>query len=413
MRTLAVVTVGRSDWGIYLPVLKSLQKCPNIRIQLIAAGSHLVSQFGRTIEEVKASGFSVAGLVNCLLSDDSPEGIAKSMGLGVIGFAQHFQCSRPDVLLTLGDRFEMYAAALAALPFQIPIAHIHGGELTLGAIDDALRHSLTKLCHLHFVATREYGRRVVQLGEEPWRVIISGAPALDAIREFIPLSVNDFYKRVGLDIASPFLLVTYHSVTTEFHAVGHQIRELLAALNEFSHPVLFTAPNADTGSHIIREEILSYCRSRQNAKYLPHCGTELYYSAMHYAAAMVGNSSSGIIEAPSFHLPVVNIGSRQDGRIRARNVIDVGYSRKEIADGIHRALNPRFRESLRNLENPYGDGRAGERIAGVLSSVPLDDRLLRKKFYDLAFYHNLETKTDPMCYSRDMAQNEAGTALST
>jgi len=383
MRKIAVVTVARSDWGIYLPVLRCLREHKGVQLQIIVSGAHLVHQFGRTVDEVINSGFEITATINFLLADDSPEAISKSLGLGIVSFAQHFQSCRPDLLVVLGDRYEMYAAALAALPFQIPVAHIHGGELSLGAIDDALRHSLTKLSHLHFVACQEYARRVIQLGEEPWRVIISGAPALDAIRMFTPLPASEFQSRTGINPNAGFLLVTYHPVTSEFKDAGFQIRELLTALDQFSMPILFTAPNADTCSHVIRDEILSYCKAHREAKYIAHCGPELYYSAMHYAAAMVGNSSSGIIEAPSFCLPVVNIGRRQEGRIRARNVIDVGYSRGEIIEGIRRALSREFRESLRGLENPYGDGYAGERIAHVLSSIPLDEKLLRKKFYDL------------------------------
>jgi UDP-hydrolysing UDP-N-acetyl-D-glucosamine 2-epimerase len=383
MRKIAVVTVARSDWGIYLPVLRCMREHKGVQLQIIVSGAHLVHQFGRTVDEVRNSGFEITATINFLLADDSPEAISKSLGLGIVSFAQHFQSCRPDLLVVLGDRYEMYAAALAALPFQIPVAHIHGGELSLGAIDDAIRHSLTKLSHLHFVACQEYARRVIQLGEEPWRVIISGAPALDAIRTFTPLPASEFQSRTGIDPNAGFLLVTYHPVTSEFKDAGFQIRELLTALDQFSMPILFTAPNADTCSHVIRDEILSYCKAHREAKYIAHCGPELYYSAMHYAAAMVGNSSSGIIEAPSFCLPVVNIGRRQEGRIRAGNVIDVGYSRGEIIGGIRRALSREFRESLQGLENPYGDGYAGERIANVVSSIPLDEKLLRKKFYDL------------------------------
>jgi len=383
MRKIAVVTVARSDWGIYLPVLQCLREQKGVQVQVIVGGAHLVPQFGMTVEEIRKTGFAIVATINFLLADDSPEAIAKSLGLGILGFAQHFQSCRPDLLLTLGDRYEMYAAALAALPLQIPVAHIHGGELSLGAIDDAIRHSLTKLSHLHFVACQEYARRVIQLGEEPWRVIISGAPALDAIRAFTPVSPSEFHTRTGIDPGAGFLLVTYHPVTSEFSEAQSQIRELLAALDQFSMPILFTAPNADTCNHVIRNEISLYCKTRITARYIAHCGPELYYNAMHYAAAMVGNSSSGIIEAPSFCLPVVNIGRRQEGRIRARNVIDVGYTRAEIIKGIRRALSLEFRESLRGLENPYGDGYAGERIANVLSSIPLDEKLLRKKFYDL------------------------------
>ncbi|MCS7161311.1 MAG: UDP-N-acetylglucosamine 2-epimerase, partial [Gemmatales bacterium] len=309
--------------------------------------------------------------------------IAKSLGLGIISFSQAYKSCPADILLLLGDRYEMFAAAVAALPYQIPVAHIHGGELTLGAMDDALRHSITKLSHLHFVATQEYGRRVIQLGEEPWRVIVSGAPALDGIAKFQPMPREDFFRVVNLPSSSEFLLVTYHPVTTEYNQTEYHIKELLRALEMVNMPVVFTAPNADTESQVIRRHLLDYCQKHTEARYLAHCGVPLYYNAMHYAAAMVGNSSSGLIEAPSFRLPVINIGTRQAGRVRAANVVDVGYSHQEIVAAIHRVLDPRFRASLRNLTNPYGDGHASQRIASVLSTIPLDGHLLRKGFFDL------------------------------
>ncbi|GBD35447.1 GDP/UDP-N,N'-diacetylbacillosamine 2-epimerase (hydrolyzing) [bacterium HR36] len=383
MRTILAVTVSRSDWGIYLPVLRQLQAAPGIRLVVAAGGMHQAPQYGQTILEVRREISTNLIETNFLLASDSPESIAKSVGLGVISFAQLYQAEQPDILLVLGDRYEMFAAAIAALPYQIPVAHIHGGELSLGAMDDAIRHSITKLSHLHFVATAEYARRVMQLGEEPWRVIVSGAPALDRIATFSPKPRETFYREVGLPAGSQYLLVTYHPVTTESDQADWQIRELLSALAIVNLPVLFTSPNADTYGHIIRERILAYCEEHRNARYIAHCGCELYYNAMYYAAAMVGNSSSGIIEAPSFKLPVVNIGTRQAGRIRAANVLDSGYERKEIIQTIHKALNPEFRSSLKNLVNPYGDGHASKRIARVLSTIRLDNRLLQKRFYDL------------------------------
>jgi UDP-N-acetylglucosamine 2-epimerase (non-hydrolysing)/GDP/UDP-N,N'-diacetylbacillosamine 2-epimerase (hydrolysing) len=320
-----------------------------------------------------------------LLSSDTPEGIAKSMGLGTIGFAQVYARSRPDILLVLGDRFEMHAAALAALPFKIPVAHVHGGEMTQGAIDDALRHSITKLSHLHFVATEEYGRRVMQLGEEPWRVIVSGAPALDTIRSLRVLTREELWSRYGLEVDSRTLLVTYHPVTLEYEDTEWQVRELLSALQIIDLPVIFTAPNADTNGRVIRRLVEKFVGSRamrSTARLVENLGSEAYLSVMAYAAAMAGNSSSGIIEAPSFHLPVVNIGTRQTGRVRGENVIDVGYGRNEIVDGIRRAVSPDFRGRLSELANPYGDGHASRVIVQRLKEVALDDRLLIKHFAD-------------------------------
>lgn len=383
MRTILLITVGRSDWGIYQSVLRQLRNAPGVRLLIGAGGLHQVAEYGSTILEIRRDYADELVEIEFLLASDSPEGIAKSLGLGVISFGQLYQEHKPDILLLLGDRYEMFAAALAALPYQIPIAHIHGGELSLGAIDDAIRHCITKLSHLHFVATKEYARRVIQLGEEPWRVTISGAPALDTIAEFQPMPRDRFFQAVGMTPCSEFLLVTYHPVTTQYQQTEEHIIQLLKALSVVGLPVLFTSPNADTNSHIIRKHILDFCQACTQAHFIPHCGTALYYNAMYYASAMVGNSSSGIIEAPSFRLPVVNIGNRQDGRIRARNVIDSDYDHTSIITAIRRALDPEFRQSLKNLENPYGDGRAGVRIARVLSTIPLDTRLVQKRFVDI------------------------------
>lgn len=383
MRTIGVVTTARSDYGIYRPILLQMQSDGDVTLQLFVTGMHLSTEFGLTVKTIEADGFPIADRVEMLLASDSPAGIAKSIGLGVVGFAQAYARLKPDILLVLGDRFEMYAAALAAVPFTIPIAHIHGGEVTQGAIDDALRHSLTKLSHLHFVSTEEYARRVRQLGEEPWRVRVTGAPSLDNLRTTTLYSRDELCRRYNLSFQQPPLLVTFHPATLEHGQAENQITQLLAALEETGGPVIFTMPNADTGGRIIRQKLVDYARAHQTTSLLENLGTRGYFSVMQNAAAMVGNSSSGLIEAPAFDLPVVNVGTRQTGRVRAANVIDVGGTRAEIADGIRRALRPEFRASLRGRSNPYGDGHAAERIVGHLKSVATDDRLIVKKFHDL------------------------------
>ena len=382
MRTIGVVTVERSDYGIYLPILRRIQVDPELHLHLIVSGAHLAPGFGLTVNMIQADGFEIGERIEMLLASDSPEGIAKSIGLGVIGFAQAFARFRPDILLVLGDRFEMHAAALAALPFNIPVTHIHGGEVTQGAMDDALRHSLTKLSHLHFVSTPEYAQRVAQLGEEKWRITVSGAPSLDNLR------LGTLPTREQLEVQFNFrlhpapLLVTFHPVTLEFEQTEWQITELMAALNQLDMPVIFTMPNADTRNGIVRQQIAEYARTHTSAWSVENFGTQNYFGVMQFAAAMIGNSSSGIIEAPSFKLPVVNIGTRQTGRVRANNVIDVGYERSEIVAGVQRAITPEFREGLRERVNPYGDGRAAEHIVDGLKAVALDDHLIRKVFRD-------------------------------
>lgn len=383
MRTIGVVTTGRADYGIYLPVLRAIAAEPTLHLKLFVTGMHLSPEFGLTVRAIEEDGFPIAERVEALLSSDSPAGIATSMGLGVQGFAMAFSRTRPDLLLVLGDRFEMHAAALAALPFKIPVAHIHGGEVTRGAIDESLRHSLTKLSHLHFVTTLEYRRRVIQLGEEPWRVTVCGAPSLDNLREIELLSRDDFHSRFGIDLQPETLLITYHPVTLEYERTGEQVENLLAALEQTGLPLLFTQANADTHGREINARIRKFSAKNPLAAVVDNLGTQGYFSAMSLAAAMVGNSSSGIIEAASFGLPVVNIGTRQQGRMHGPNVTDTSYSTDAILTGIRRATDPVNRRSLGKIPNPYGDGRAAPLIVEQLASVELDDRLLLKTFFDL------------------------------
>ena len=383
-RTIGVVSAGRADYAICLPVLRRIQADPDLRLHLIISGMHLSPEFGLTVESIVADGFEIGDRVEMLLSSDTPEGIAKSMGLGTIGFAQLFTRFRPDILVVLADRFEMHAAALAALPFRIPVAHIEGGDLTEGAIDDALRHCITKLSHLHFVSTEEYARRVMQLGEEPWRVTISGAPSLDNLKSLKLLTVAELERKYEISAQSPPILVTFHPVTLEYEHTREQISELVAALKTFNRPIIFTMPNADTSGRIITQVIKEFISNHPSARFVENFGTRDYLSMMAHAGAMVGNSSSGIIEAPSFKLPVVNIGSRQRGRTRAANVIDVGYGREEIAEGIHKALQPAFRQALSNLINPYGTGDAAAIIVERLKTVSLTEKnIFAKKFNDI------------------------------
>ena len=379
MRTVGVVTVARSDYGIYLPVLRWIEEDPELRLHLIVAGMHLSPEFGLTVRAIEQDGFQIQERIEMLLSSDAPEGIAKSMGLGTIGFAQAYARFCPDILLVLGDRFEMHAAVVASLPFTIPVAHVHGGESTEGAIDEVLRHSITKMSHLHFVSTEYYAQRVIRMGEEPWRVVVSGAPALDNLHTIRLLSREELETQYGLDLKAPFLLVTYHPVTLEYEQTEMQMLELLAALEEVRTGVIFTYPNADTRSRAIIQMIHEFAAQQKSAQVVTNLGTQEYFSMMKHAAAMVGNSSSGIIEAASFKLPVVDIGTRQRGRLREKNVIDAECSRGEILSGIKKAISPQFRASLEDLVNPYGDGQASERIVDRLKQVNLNGDFLRKR----------------------------------
>jgi UDP-hydrolysing UDP-N-acetyl-D-glucosamine 2-epimerase len=397
MRTVGVVTGARSDYGIYLPILREIQGDSGLELCLMVSGMHLAREFGYTVQEIERDGFEVAERVEMLLASDSPEGIAKSMGLGTVGFSQVFARTRPDILLLLGDRFEMHAAAVAALPFKIALAHIHGGESTEGLIDEPIRHSLTKMSHLHFASTQRYASRIVQMGEEPWRVTVSGAPSLDNLRYIDLLSKEEIQSRYGLDLSEPPLLVTYHPVTLEYERTEWQISELLAALEAVGRPAVFTYPNADTYGRTIIQAIDAYAERHPGTKAVKNLGTQGYFSLMNVCAAMVGNSSSGILEAASFKLPVVNIGNRQRGRVHGSNVIDVGYGREEVLAGTQKALSSEFRAGLAHLTNLYGDGHAAERIVEVLRTVQIDDRLLIKRFYEVS-------KERPECGSSSSAR---------
>jgi UDP-hydrolysing UDP-N-acetyl-D-glucosamine 2-epimerase len=382
MRTVGVVTVARSDFGIYRPLLRRIRGDEELHLHLYVGGSHLWPDQGMTSRDIEAEKFEIGTRVEIARTSDEPEGIAESMGSAVLAFARALARFRPDVLVVLGDRFEMHAAALAALPFGLPVAHIHGGEETEGAFDNSLRHSITKLSHLHFVAAETYAQRVIQMGEEPWRVTVSGAPSLDNLREIRRLTREELEAQWGLDLRRPPLLVTFHPATLEYDRTEEQVQELLAALDAVGIPVVFTAPNADTRGGRIRQLIAGFVNTRAWARRVDTLGTQAYFSLMSIAAAMVGNSSSGLIEAPAFRLPAVNIGSRQRGRLRTANVIDADASCEDIRAAIDKAVSPAFRESLANVVNPYGDGHAAETILEKLKNVALDRNLVMKSFWN-------------------------------
>jgi UDP-N-acetylglucosamine 2-epimerase (non-hydrolysing) len=382
VRNIGVITVARSDYGILLPVLRRIQADSELELSLIVGGMHLSPEFGMTVKDIEADGFDIAERVEMLAPSDTPEGTAESMGLGTVGFARAYSRVKPDLLLVLGDRFEMHAAAVAALPFNIPLAHIHGGEVTEGAIDDSLRHSITKLSHLHFTATKDARQRVIQMGEEPWRVMVSGAPGLDNLESTVILSRQEISERFSIPWDADPLLVTYHPVTREQEDTKWQVGELLESLQKTGLPIIFTYPNADTKGRLILEMVQRFVDETPQAHIVANLGTQGYFSLMAHTAAMVGNSSSGLIEAPSFGLPVVNIGSRQRGRTRAQNVIDVGYPRDEISAGINEAVSSEFKAGLKGMTNPYGDGHAASVIVDRLKQVTLDRSLTTKAFED-------------------------------
>jgi len=384
VRRIGVVSVGRSDFGLYRPLLNRLKIEPSVDLRLFVSGSHLDRRHGHTIDEIQTAGFKDLIRVPVLEAKDSPEAIGQSMGRAVLGFSRALARWRPDILVVLGDRFEMHAAALAALPHTIPVAHIHGGEITEGAIDDALRHSLTKLSHLHFPSTSAYVQRIRQLGEEPWRIRLVGAIGLDNLSQVAIPGALELARRLGRTLPEGFILATYHPVTLEHADTARQIDALLGALDRFGRPVLFTAPNADTQRHIIDQRIKRYVSRHGSCVYISNLGTENYFGAMAAAVAMVGNSSSGIIEAASFKLPVVNIGARQAGRVRPASVIDCACETGSIERALRKAISAVYKRICTNIRNPYDQGGASERIAERLLDVDIDSgKLLRKRFCDL------------------------------
>jgi GDP/UDP-N,N'-diacetylbacillosamine 2-epimerase (hydrolysing) len=379
-RRVGVVTVARSDYGIYFPVLRLLQGDDQVDLRLVAAAAHLDPKYGNTIQEIERDGFPIAARVPMAMRGDSREDVAAAIGAGVQEFAVAYSDIQPDILLLLGDRYEMFAAAIAALFSKIPIAHIHGGELTFGAIDDAIRHSITKLSHIHFAATSEYARRIRQLGEESWRIHVTGSPVIDSILSLESIPQAELEAEIGLDL-SRTLLITYHPVTLEENDREH-VSNLLIALEESGHCLLFTYPNADSCSSEIIRCVEQFVDKTPTARLISNLGHRKYHNVQKYVAAMVGNSSSGIIEAASFHLPVVNIGTRQAGRVRSANVIDVDYSKEGIERGIEIAVSSDFRRSIAEVQNPYGNGSAVEKIVSVLKSVETGPTLLMKRFVD-------------------------------
>ncbi len=386
-RKICVVTTSRSDFGLLRELLKCIHADPALRLQVVASGMHLSPEFGLTVREIEAEGFRPDKKVDMRLTGGSGLANAQSIGLGLEGFANALAELKPAIVVLLGDRFELFAPAIAALMLRIPITHIHGGERSEGAIDESVRHAITKMASLHFPATESYRRRIIQMGEAPERVFNFGAPGLDQIYKQPLLTRTELEQELGLSLQHPASLVTYHPATHDPGSVDTQVRQLVGAIKASRVNAVFTMANADAQGARINAQLRAVCKQNPGRfRWEPHLGHSRYLSCLKHFALMVGNSSSGLTEAPSFRIPVVNIGDRQRGRVRAANVIDVPCSRAAILRGIKRALSPRFRASLRDMHNPYDryqDGRASERIKDILKNVQLSEDLLKKSFHDL------------------------------
>lgn len=384
MRRIGVVSAARSDYGIYRPILDELAQHPSVEVVLFVTSAHLLEATGRTAGEIQQDQHAVIVTVDFPIDADTPFAMAHGAGAGVSAFANAFQRHPLDLLVVLGDRFEMLAASLASLPFNLPLVHLHGGEVTEGAIDDGIRHALTKLSHLHMVSNVEHARRLLQMGEEPWRVTVSGAPGLDAIRTVERLPIEEVSRRLGVDASRAFLLLTFHPPSRDPSTALDQLSEVVAGVDASGLPVVVTGSGIEVHGFEFNRALIEFCQRRSKAQFHSSLGQSMYFNAMARAAAVVGNSSSGLIEAPSFERPAVNIGERQRGRARGSNVIDVPADRRQIALAIERALSDDFRQTLVGMRNPYGDGRAAPRIVGRLVHQPLDQRLLEKKFHEFA-----------------------------
>ena len=383
-RKICVVTGTRAEYGLLYWLMKEVQAADDLKLQIIATGMHLSPEFGLTFQQIESDGFTIDEKVEMLLSSDSAVGIAKSMGLAMIGFADALGRLKSDMMVVLGDRFEIFSAASAATVAKIPIAHIHGGETTEGAFDESFRHSISKMSHLHFTSTEEYRRRVIQLGEQPDRVFNVGAVGIDNIKKLALLDRTEFEKSIDFNLGKRNLLITFHPVTLETCTAKEQFANLLAALDELDDThLIFTKANADTDGRIINAMIDEYIADRKETTVaFTSLGQLRYLSAMQYVNGVVGNSSSGLLEIPSFKIGAVNIGDRQRGRVKAISVIDCEPTKDGISAAFSTLFSIQFRKRLGDMKNPYGDGGASIKITNIVRNYPLNG-ILKKPFYDL------------------------------
>jgi len=388
-KKICVVTGSRAEYGHLQWLMKELKNDPAVALQIVVTGTHLSAKHGLTYREIEKNGFKITARFKSMLFDDSEKGITESLGLACRRFAQVFARIRPDMIVILGDRYEMLAAAIAAYIGRMPIAHIHGGERTGGLIDEGIRHSITKMASLHFAATEEYRRRIIQMGEAPRQVFNYGAPGLDSLYKIQLLSRKELGEALDLDLSGQIALVTFHPVTLESGTSLTQIKALLKAIDKFKFKAIFTATNSDTSGRAINRAIIKFCDTNPSKyHFVPNLGQLKYFSCLRHFDLMIGNSSSGLVEAPSFKLPAVNIGDRQLGRIKAKNVIDVGPGEEQIEKGIKQALSKAFIRSLKKTVNPYdiyGDGKNSLRIKNKIRRTETNAALLKKDFYDLDF----------------------------
>ncbi|MBB6625565.1 UDP-N-acetylglucosamine 2-epimerase (hydrolyzing) [Clostridium gasigenes] len=385
VKKICIVTGTRAEYGLLRPLIDKVNEDNDLELQLIATGMHLSPEFGMTYTNIIDDGYKINEKIEILLSSDTSVGISKSMGLATISFAEAFERLKPDIIVVLGDRYEIFSVCSAAVTAKIPIAHLHGGETTEGAFDEVFRHCITKMSYLHFTSTEEYRKRVIQLGENPNRVFNVGAIGVENIVSLDLLEKREIEKSIGFTLDKPFGLVTFHPVTLENNTSEYQFRELLKALDEMDGmKFIITKANSDSDGRIINKIIDEYEKDNKDKIIaFTSMGYLRYLSAMKYCNSVIGNSSSGIIEAPSFNKPTINIGDRQKGRMQAESVINCNPSKDDIVNAINISLSKWFREKIKNSINPYGDGNTSSKIINIIKQTLSQNINLKKKFYDI------------------------------
>ncbi|WP_061320779.1 UDP-N-acetylglucosamine 2-epimerase [Clostridium botulinum] len=380
MRKILVVTGTRAEYGLLYWTMKEIEKHKDLQLQLIVTGNHLIREYGYTVDQIKKDGFKIDEEIDMIIDSEKKSSVLKSMGIEMIQMAQAFDRLKPDILLILGDRYETFVAATCAMMMNIPIAHMNGGESTEGLIDEQVRHAITKMAHIHFPGAEYYKERIIKMGEEPWRVFNVGQAGIENIKRLNLLDKEQLEKELNINFTKKVFLITYHSVTLELENTEEQIDNLLKAISNFDAQYIFTYPNADFGSKTIIHKVNNFVKENNNAHICYSLGQIKYLSLLKCANIMIGNSSSGIIESPSFKIPVINIGDRQKGRLGNRNIIDTDYTVDDICSAINKVLyDKKFKESLKEIENVYGDGTTSSKIVNILRNIDLDKKLICKK----------------------------------
>ena len=387
MKKIVILTATRAEYGLLMPIIKKLTDMQGIETKVAVTGAHLSPEFGMTVNEIERDGISIDKKIEILLSGDTSVSISKSMGLAMISFAEYFEESRPDALLVLGDRYETLAVCSVAANARIPIVHLYGGETTEGAVDEAVRHAITKMSYLHFTSTDDYRKRVIQLGEDPTRVFSTGAMGIENVLSIKRMDKKELEASLGCSLGEKYAVGTFHPVTLENASAEQQVDELIEAIRQFKDiTFLFTKANADADGRVINKKLAEYATEADNVILVDSLGMVRYLSAISQAEFVIGNSSSGLIEVPSFQIPTINIGDRQKGRIQGETVINCAPDHDEIISALRKAMSEEFRDKIGNSINPYGDGKTSDKIVTVVKDFLINEKFnLKKKFYDVDF----------------------------